>query len=237
MLHHLTTLHQPQTIEEALELLTQPGTYPLYAGGLVRTNAPDVKAAVLLNSCGLTQISANDGRLYVGGAATLESIRTFCLTLSGAAPASLAEILRQELPLGLRNGLALGDILTESRPASPLRTLLVALGDRVILHTHPISAGWLFRMLELRLDQPIDRAAFGFEKVARSPADAPIVCAVVWHENSVERSAVGGLLPDPVIYQPDLPSQYEDYLGSAEYRSAIAPILVKRASDRARSMA
>ncbi|MHB8627356.1 MAG: FAD binding domain-containing protein [Aggregatilineales bacterium] len=236
MLINLRTTHRPASLSEALALLARHGARPLYGGGLVRENSSEVSEAVDLSTTGLARIDTGDGTLTIGGAATLEAIRAACADLSGAVVESLAEVCRNEMPLTLRNALALGDVLTEARPTSLLRTWLTALGSRAQLITRPIGSDGTHRLIEslrVKLDVPAERAGWGWAKVSRTPADAPIVVAIAWLEGDSERIAVGGLLLQPTLYTPGMPAQYDDYLGSVEYRTAIAPILVRRARDQA----
>ncbi len=236
MLINLRTIHRPTSLDEALALLARPGVYPLYGGGLVRENSSEVGEAVDLSASGLTRIDTTDRMLTIGGAATLEAIRAACADLPGVVAESLAEICRNEMPLTLRNALALGDVLTEARPTSLLRTWLTALGPRAQLLTRPIGADGMGRLIELlrvKLDVPDERAGWGWAKVSRTPADAPIVVAIAWLEGDSERIAVGGLLLHPALYTPGMPAQYDDYLGGVEYRTAVAPVLAQRARDQA----
>ncbi len=97
---------------------------------------------------------------------------------------------------------------------------------------------------------PEGEMAAAYEQVARTPADQPIVCAAtVLHRVSGEqlagRTVVGGLLVDAlriVNYETIRPGADVDnmaltmrsdtvmsnYLGSAEYRSSVAPVLARR---------
>ncbi len=253
MLISLKSIMKPLTVAQAVEVLNRPGTYPLYGGGLVRENPTEAQEAVDLSVCGMDKIDrfeesldSDDSQasenphqiiLRIGGAARLEAIVNACADLPGEAAHSLIAVLREEVPQTLRYALALGDVLREKRPTSPLRTWLTALGDRVDLIEQPIAAGMLTEALHVRLDNPADRAGFGWAKVARTPADAPIAAAAVWlegeRESNLEHAAISGLMLDPVLYRPGMPSQYENYLGSAEYRTAIAPVLVQRARKAA----
>jgi carbon-monoxide dehydrogenase medium subunit len=97
----------------------------------------------------------------------------------------------------------------------------------------------------------------GYEQVGRTPADQPIVCAAAAvfpvDEGQIEATvAVGGLLQDivlideiikleqatddvekiisRVVQERTAESKYlSDYLGSADYRRSVAPILTRRA--------
>ncbi len=147
----------------------------------------------------------------------------------------MSEILAYEAPLTLRNVLTIGDILTEARSNSPLLTLIAALPDRI----HVRRQGALIELVALTLEAPdqSESVGFAFEKVARTPADAPIVGAFAWIEGDVERVAVCGLMQQPTVYTFGMPSQLSDYLGSAEYRTEMAKVLARRTLERASAMA
>ncbi len=112
-------------------------------------------------------------------------------------------------------------------------------------------------LTELRIKRPPARTAAAFEVLGRSPRDKPIVCAAAYVE-AIEglpttlRVAVGGAHPqparlhktehvlrgqllttdritaalEPALAELEPPS---DYLGSAEYRIAMAEVLARRA--------
>jgi hypothetical protein len=65
-------------------------------------------------------------------------------------------------------------------------------------------------------------------RVARTPADRPIVAAAVLQAAGVERDAFCGVASRPVLSGATL-SPPDDYKGSAAYRRAMAEIVVQRA--------
>lgn len=233
MLINLRTLHKPTTLDEAVALLNKPGVRPLYGGSLIRENSKEVEEAVDLSALGLNRVRVEDDMLIIGSTATLEAVREFCLTLNHIVAAALAEIIRVEYPLTLRNAMTPGDIITEARTNSLLLTFFAALGSRASLE----KRGNLIIARRVTLDRPDQNCGFAFEKVARTPADAPIVGAVAWIEDEQERVAVCGLMQQPTLYTFGMPSQIADYLGSAEYRTEMAKIVARRALERATVMA
>ena len=111
---------------------------------------------------------------------------------------------------------------------------------------------------QIAIDLPGGRLGAAYEQVGRTPADLPIVCAAaiaqVVQEGLIStRTVVGGLLADdlvsldlPVVASnPDIDridgigadapktALLSDYLGSAEYRRAVAPVLARRALSSA----
>lgn len=123
-----------------------------------------------------------------------------------------------------------------------------------------LTVGDLQGQLITAVSVPVPEGETGtaYEQVGRTPADLPIISAVaVAREVEAGRIAarlvVGGLLADGLkiedlrlsASQPDLAAAeriaegldegavLSDYLGSANYRQAIAPVLAGRALDRA----
>ncbi len=233
MLINLRTLHNPTTRDEAVMLLNKPGVKPLYGGALVRENAKETEEAVDLSALGLNRVQVEGDILVIGSTTTLETVREFCLTINSVIAAALAEIIRAEYPLTLRNVMTPGDVITEARGNSLLLTFFAAIGNRASLE----KQGNLIIARRVMLDTPDQDCGFSFEKVARTPADAPIVGAVAWVEGAQERVAVCGLMQAPAVYTFGMPSQIADYLGSAEYRTEMAKIVARRALERATAMA
>jgi len=234
MLPNLRTLHRPTTINEAAALLARLGVKPLYGGALIRENDRDLTEAVDLSRLGLNTIAVTeqaDGHwLNIGSMVTLEQVRVFALEQTAVAMCALAAVLLTEYPETLRNALTPGDVITEMRPNSLLLTFFVALGERTAIVRH----GGIIIARCVRLDSPQDHAGFGFDKVSRTPADAPIVGAVAWVEaNVTPRVAVCGLTQSPMVYTEGMPSQIDDYLGSAGYRTQVAAVVARRALERA----
>ncbi len=263
MLLNLKTIHKPATLPEALALLGQGGAFPLYGGAaLQRHPRPDVEAVVDLSLIGLDRAWDEGDALHLGGMLTLERARAFCQERGQAYPllAGIAEALQADMPETLRNTFTLGDLLIERDPQSFTLTLLLAL-DAVVVTAdeavHPL-ADWLasgdeaWRALVTHVSVPRGeaRAAVAFEKVARTPADAPIVGAVAVAQKVGERRrtalALCGVAPWPLA-QPDAARAFDergdvnaaldalvldppgDHWGSREYRSEMARVLTRRA--------
>ena len=102
---------------------------------------------------------------------------------------------------------------------------------------------------ELRLPWPKSGVCGGLARVARTPADHPIVAAATVVDGSHLRVAIGGVTPLPVVVQLDADDDLaqtitsavsgldyvSDFRGSSEYRQAMAPILARRAVEQAHS--
>lgn len=266
MLLNLKTIYEPQTLDEALRRLAEPGVYPLYGGvALQRSSNPAVEAAIKLDRLGLDRVEESDDALTFGSMLSLEQVRVACLEYAAEAPTlrALAETLRADQPETLRHTMALGDLLVERDPQSLTLALLLALGAtirRVDKAMHLTISSWLSaeedpaRCLIADLSVPFGaaRAGIGIEKVARTPADAPIVAAVAYIElNEDDRPGYSALALCGVAERAVRLTEVEraldetgdveqalaalavdppgDHWGSAEYRAEMARVMARRA--------
>jgi carbon-monoxide dehydrogenase medium subunit len=268
MLLNLKTIHRPATEAEALTLLQQAGHFPLYGGAaLQRHPRPDVEAAIDLSRLGLDRAAERGDALRLGSMMTLERVREACLERGQAHPllGGLARALKEDLPETLRNTFTLGDLLVERDPGSLTLTALLALDAQVAVAGAgaPLPvAGWLasgdaaWRALLTHASVPRGpaRAAVAIEKVARTPADAPIVgaVAVAWADGEAWHMglALCGVAPWPLA-QPEAARRFDqtgdvdaalaalaldppdDHWGSREYRAEMARVVTRRAIQRA----
>jgi CO/xanthine dehydrogenase FAD-binding subunit len=271
MLLNLDTIFRPATIEEAAALLSRPGVYPLYGGAVLQKRAdPNVTAGVEMSRLELDYVRDSENSLRLGSMLTLEQVRQACAERGVEHPklAGLAEVLAAEMPETLRNTYTLGDLLMERDPRSLTMALFLALGvilKRVDIDMHFTAGAWIgmvntdvsrYLIAHLRITRGPRRAAVAFEKVARTPADAPIVGAVVYTargddgRTSFTALALCGVAPIP-IRQPEVIRVLtetgdmdraldsleldppDDYLGSRKYRGEMARVVTRRALERA----
>src|SRR5258707_1951819 len=130
MLINLRPLHNPATLEEAVELLARPGVYPLYGKGasLIRLDLANIEEAVDLTHLVARDNSIDaDGDLHLGSASILEHICTQLAEVDATLGSGLSAIVRAEVPEALRNTLTLGDVLFEHNANSLLLTMLAGL--------------------------------------------------------------------------------------------------------------
>jgi len=263
MLLNLKTIYKPGTEAEALALLAQQGHFPLYGGAaLQRHPRPDVEAVVDLSRLGLDRAAGHGDALRLGSMMTLERVRATCLERGEAHPLldGLARALAEDLPETLRNTFTLGDLLLERDPQSVTLTLLLALDARIAVAgaDAPLSltewlasgdAAWHALVTHVSVSRGPARAAVAFQKVARTPADAPIVgtVAVAWSDGKARHTglALCGVAPWPLA-QPEAARRFDqsgdmetaldalaldppdDHWGSREYRTEMARVLTRR---------
>lgn len=274
MLLNLKTIHQPTTLVEAISLVQQPGTYPLYgSAALQRSSNPDVTAGIDMSRLELDYVRDSEHSLRFGSMLTLEQARQACLERGEAHPklAGLAMVLKAEMPEAQRHTFTVGDLLMERNPQSPTLTALLAMGGiikRVDLEMRFTVAAWLLMrqefqrwlLAQVRVTRGGRRCGVAYEKVGRTPADAPIVGAVAYvkleedAQHVQARLALCGIAPTQ-LPQPRVTRTWEesgdlnaaldaleldppdDHWGSADYRTEMARVVARRALQRAREIA
>ena len=242
----ISTYHRPQTLDEALTLLTQPNTVPLGGGTLLSKATADSVAVVDLQRLGLDSLRVNGNDLTIGATCTLQS-----LLESEACPSSLKIALKLEAPLNIRNTATVAGTIVASDGRSPFVTMLLAMDAKIeilvnrqstiincgeFLLTHPSG-------LITSITIPLNTKA-AFEFVSKTPADKPIICAAVAQWNSGRtRLTLGGYSKTPLLamdgteadgIQEAATNAYHeanDEWASAEYRMDVASVLAKRALD------
>ena len=273
MLHDVKTIHKPISLDEAIELLRRDGTYPIYGGAALQRNPPpDLEALVDVSKLGLDGVYEDKNGLRLGARLTLERVRELCAKRAEYPKLrALAELLQEEMPETLRNAFTLGDLLIERDPQSMVLTLLVSLGTvltRLDLKMRLTVGAWLslqqdvarFLLEGIRITHGPQNAIVTYEKVSRTPADAPIVGAVAYVSPCTQGPscfvslALCGVAPMPIA-QPNVAQALaetgdletaldnlvldppDDHWGSREYRAEMARVLARRVLQRALSQA
>jgi CO/xanthine dehydrogenase FAD-binding subunit len=239
----ITAYHRPQTLDEALTLLTQPNTLPLGGGTLLSHGTPDFVQAVDLQLLGLDSLTKKGNELEIGATLTLQA-----LLESEHCPEPLQRALKLEAPLNIRNSATVAGTLVTCDGRSTLATILLALDSKLtIIANRKSEIQNLGDFLPLRPRGLITAVTIptnvklAFEYVARTPADKPIVCASLARWNSGRtRLALGGYGKSPMLGMDGTESagveaaarnvfhEATDDYGSAEYRADVAVTLSNR---------
>jgi putative selenate reductase FAD-binding subunit len=245
----ITTYHRPQTLDEALALLSQPNTFPLGGGTLLSQPTVDSVSVVDLQRLGLDSLRAKGNELEIGATSTLQS-----LLESEQCPEALKSAIKLEAPINIRNSATVAGALVASDGRSPFATALLALDAKLSIDRGPGTVDGqssivygLGDFLPLRLRGLITsitiplNTKFAFEFVSRTPADKPIVCAALtqWASGRT-RLVLGGYGKNPMLAMDGTESEglesaarnayheANDEWASAEYRMDIAAVLSKR---------
>ncbi len=243
----ITEYMRPKTIEEALKMLSRTNVRPL-GGGTVLTQVKNEAFAVVdLQALGLDKFRKAGEKLEIGAVATLTA-----LLENSHIPAALAEALRLETPLNLRNMGTVAGTLVSADGRSPFTTVMLALDAKLTIEGGsspqviglgdflPQRSELIHGKLITRIEIPLN-TNLGFESVARTPADRPIVCAAVasWPSGRT-RLALGGWGPTPLLAMDgnepggikeaarNAYAEAGDEWASAEYRAEIAAVLAER---------
>lgn len=256
MLIRVNTVHQPNTLDEAVELIN-PQVRPLYGGVALHRESPgDVTAVVNMSNLGLNTHRVEGDTVELGSMLTLDDARQVCIELDSPNSNFLAEMIRQEAPITLRNTMTLGDVLIERKPNSVLLTALVALDATVYMPEDLVQVSrWLaaddvrpMLITSVAISLGSSEARHAYQKVSRTPADDPIVGAVAYAESGTPRVAMCGVENYPILLDElssvqqtaDITAALDkldlnppgDHWGSSEYRLAMAKVMGRRVLER-----
>lgn len=282
MLLNLREYHRPKTLTEALALLRRPDIRTVPIGGgtqVLAEGAREVEAVVDLQDLGLNFIRLEGNTLRIGTTTPLQAL-VEAPESAAYGGGILATAARETAPLPLRNQRTMGGAVVGASGEQPLATVLIALEAELIVFTEPespralhLEAFYDYRealrrqgMIVTEIRLPLSAAPMGasFHKVARTPADAPIVGVAVRLFRGIDgacygvRIAVGGVASRPIRLmgvehilegRPPDPERFiaaarqareqvnppGDFRGSSEYRREMVEVLVRRAlADAAR---
>jgi len=239
---------RPQTLDEALVLLTQPNMLPLGGGTLLSQPLPEPIKVIDLQALGLNSIHKKGNNLEIGATVTLQQ-----LLESEHIPAALKAALKLEAPLNIRNAATVAGALVTADGRSTFASVLLALDAKLAIQPDnetieigsflPLRDDNLRGKLITAITIPLN-AKLTFESVARTPADKPIVCAALasWPSGRT-RLALGGYGKIPLLAMDGTESEgletaarnafheATDKWASAEYRMDVAATLAKRCLD------
>jgi CO/xanthine dehydrogenase FAD-binding subunit len=245
----ITAYHRPQTLDEALALLTQPNTLPLGGGTLLSQPTTDPVSVVDLQRLGLDALrikgnpSTGSGQaLEIGATCTLQS-----LLESEHCPETLKIAIKLEAPINIRNTATIAGTLVSADGRSPFATMLLAMDAKVTVvsgQTSVVSVGEFLlthpKGLITSITIPLN-TKIAFEFVSRTPADKPIICAALAQWNSGRtRLTLGGYGKSPMLAMDGAEAEglaaaaqnayheANDEWASAEYRMDVAATLAKR---------
>jgi CO/xanthine dehydrogenase FAD-binding subunit len=243
----ITAYHRPQTLDEALALLTQPNTLPLGGGTLLSQPTIDPVQVVDLQSLGLDSQTKKGNELEIGAATTLQA-----LLENKNCPEALKTAIKLEAPINIRNSATVAGTLVSSDGRSTFATALLAMDaklEQAIFDNSKVECriSNIGEFLPLRSPNLITKITiplntkFTFEFVSKTPADKPIVAAALSQWNSGRtRLTLGGYGKSPILAMDGTEAEgldaaarnayheANDEWASAEYRMDISAILARR---------
>ncbi len=242
--------YRPTRLEEALHYLAQPDTAPL--GGGTKLLAADVTAGVVdLQDLGLDQIQPVGGWLQVGAMARLATLEAF---VDGHPLLPIA--IHRAGPNTYRHAATLGGSIAARLPDSELLAALLVLEASLTVHTPQVEVMSLPQFwarqgqsdLITAIRIPWSAGQGASERVARTPADYPIVSITAWQPaGGTIRLAATGIDALPVRLALAEAALAEgrielaamlageecrhpgDFRGDTPYRAQMAAVLTKRA--------
>lgn len=239
----LTGYHRPSSIDEVLQLLTRPGinTTILSGGTYLTAHMPETVSEVvdLQAIDSLHQISIREQKLRIGAMVRLQTIVDYPQT-----PALLRKAALHEGPNTLRNAATIGGIVASPNKESELLAALLVFEATVQIQTSngekqmPLTnflrdiptalGGGLITSISV-----IPTGQTASDRVARTPADRPIVAALARRdEHGQIRLALCGVDNRPVLVDPETVKSAvnppNDFRGSTEYRRHMAATLSRR---------
>lgn len=220
----LQEYHRPQSIAQALELLSRPEVpTAVLAGGTELNGRTDLELAAVVDlaGLGLDQLEVSAGGLRVGAMVTLQTL-TEAPEVQPYATGLLGQAARSSAPRTIRQAATVGGTLAGAKGGDDLPTALTALDARVILAITdgiwqvPVGEylagrgaadGTAALITEVALPALPEGARGAFVKISRTPSDRAIVCAAA--VMAVDRHgacrhlrlALGGVGPHPVRLQ------------------------------------
>jgi CO/xanthine dehydrogenase FAD-binding subunit len=243
----ITNYHRPQSLDEALTLLTQPDTLPLGGGTLLSHPTSASVQVVDLQALGLNSLTRNGNNLELGATLTLQA-----LLESEHCPTALKTAIKLEAPLNVRNAATVAGTLIACDGRSTFASVLLAMDAKIeqaLLDNSKIEyrVTNIGDFLPLRSTNLITKiilplnTKLAFESVAKTPADKPIVCAAMAQWNSGRtRLVLGGYGKSPMLAMDGTEAdgaataarntyhEATDEWASAEYRVDVAATLAKR---------
>ena len=239
----LKAYHRPTNLSEALDLLSRPGIHTaVVAGGThIIAHMPETVDEVIdLQGLGLNNIGFTKQGLILGATTTLQA-----LVDNDQIPKLLRETAKHEGPNTLRQAATLGGLIAGPDKESELLAALLVCDAEVHIQSKQglkkAALSNILRDLSTALDggiiTEIELSTLGqtaSDRVARTPADRPIVAAVARRGTDEKiRLALCGVDTVPILVNPDhdvkaAVNPPQDFRGSTEYRRQMAATLARR---------
>lgn len=256
-----TSYHRPESLTETVELLSKPNRVPL-AGGTKLLAAGTTAEVVDLQSLGLNQIRWDGNRMQVGATTTLTELAEALKAKQDLdSPAVIVgKAVRLAGPNTYRNAATLGGIIASRLQDSELLAALLVLDADLVIHGRDVMSMGLGDYLSAT-ERPVGLIGeIGFDwqagvghsrRVARTPADNPIVSITGWKgmdgelrlaatgisarpsrlsgaEHCLQNDSSTAALDEAAVFAKRSSTHPGDFRGDAEYRADMAAVLTRR---------
>lgn len=256
---------RPTTLDEALALLAKPDHVPLAGGAHLLATEEGVSAAAVvdLQACHLDEITYDpDGGLVIGAMTRLADLAAFLAhpDLPGGLPDLLQQAIHHAGPNTYRNAATLGGIVASRLPDSELLAALLVAGAALDLRLPQPERVTVLSYLEgatrpagliTAIFAAIGPGQGAAERVARTPADYPIVSLTAWQPageavrlaatglsarpqrlTAAEAEVAGGLTEATIAAAASAAQAATthpgDFRGDSAYRAEMATVLTRR---------
>jgi CO/xanthine dehydrogenase FAD-binding subunit len=231
--------HRPSSLDEAFRLLARAGVTTVLVGGgttLAARGEQGPVEIVDLQGLDLDGIELENGRVRIGAMARLQA-----LVDHASVPPMVRDLAKREAASTFRNVATVGGTLA----AGDYESVLLAgfLAHRGVVGVAHASGSVELPLPDLladrsRLDGGIitnltmeAEGSLAYAATGRTPADRPIVAAVLAGIGSDARVALTGVAATPVMIEPSTIADLEppgDFRGSSRYRKELARVLTER---------
>jgi CO/xanthine dehydrogenase FAD-binding subunit len=244
----ITKYYRPQTLEEALDLLSGPHAYPLGGGTSLSHMKSETFSTVDLQALGLEKIRKVNDALRIGATVTLQVLLDY-----KQIPTAHQTIINLEAPLNLRNMATVAGTLVTCDGRSPFGVGMLTMDAKLEIQSSnkentnvPLGEFFVKRkeFLQGRLITAIEiplQVKFAYETVARSPGDRSIICAGLaqWPNGRI-RLVLGGWGAVPILAMDgndtndlheaahNAANDSSDQWASSSYRMDMVSILTER---------
>lgn len=238
---HIKAYHRPKTIKNVLELLSRAGVSSILVAGGTYINAhmdKSIQEVIDLQAVPLAQLAYKQNQITLGAMTRLQTIVD-----DSRIPPLLREMAHREGPNTFRNAATIGGVVVGADWESELLAALLLFEAKLTIHTlkevKTITLSDFLSDVSANLDGGliteisfISTGKTASERVARTPADRPIVAALARLDDKAQpHLALCGVAPTPILVAPEQLESLAppaDFRGSSDYRRKMASVLTNR---------
>jgi CO/xanthine dehydrogenase FAD-binding subunit len=226
------TYHRPKSVEEALQLLQRPSTTLLAGGTQLIARLSEPVEVVDLQAVGLNQIEIEADTITIGAVVRLQAV-----VAHGDVPELVRQMALREGPTTFRHMGTVGGTVATADPESELYASLLVHEAVVTVQTSAGEAHVPLAEFELGGKELITAVTLqrkgqtASDRVARTPADRPIVAVVGRRVGGTVILAACGAAERPILINANEIDQLmppADFRGSNVYRRKMVAALSQR---------